>query len=215
MTVKTLALVIVCCAAVASPLQAFAQAADPALATIESLDKGLLEVMKSGKSAGVEGRFRKLLPVVERTFDLPTMTRFAVGGAWSGYSAAEQSALTRAYARLAAANLAHNFDSYDGEQFKINPAVQTRGPDKLVRTQIVSTGSPTDLNYRMRETAGAWKVIDVYYGAISQLTSRRWPPRSSWPAPGFASRRNRSATICSAARPALVRPRWRASSPQR
>jgi ABC-type transporter MlaC component len=25
----------------------------------------------------------------------------------------------------------------------------------------------------MRESAGSWKIIDVYYGAISQLTTRR------------------------------------------
>ena len=27
--------------------------------------------------------------------------------------------------------------------------------------------------YRMRELGGSWKIIDVYYGAISQLTTRR------------------------------------------
>ena len=45
--------------------------------------------------------------------------------------------------------------------------------------------------------------------------STRWPPRSSCPAPGCASRRSRSATTCSAARPASARPRSRASSPAR
>jgi ABC-type transporter MlaC component len=25
----------------------------------------------------------------------------------------------------------------------------------------------------MRESSGAWKIIDVYYGAVSQLTIRR------------------------------------------
>ena len=53
-------------------------------------------------------------------------------------------------------------------------AVQTRGVDKLVKTQIIpASGSPTDLNYRMRQSGGTWKVIDVYFGAISQLTAQR------------------------------------------
>jgi phospholipid transport system substrate-binding protein len=130
--------------------------------------------MKAGKGAGAEGRYRRLLPAVERAFDLPTMTRFAVGTAWSTYSAEDQAALIKAFGRLSAANLAHNFDSYGGEQFKINPEVQTRGVDKLVRTQIIpASGSPTDLNYRMRQSGGTWKVIDVYFGAISQLTAER------------------------------------------
>ena len=158
----------------AAPAVALAQASDPAIPTIQAFDGALVETMKVGKSIGAEGRFRKLTPAVERTFDIPLMTRIAVGPAWAGYSAADQAALVKAFGRLTAANLAHNFDSYDGEQFKIDPAVQTRGPDKLVKTQLIpKSGAPTDLNYRMREAGGAWKVIDVYFGAISQLTAQR------------------------------------------
>jgi phospholipid transport system substrate-binding protein len=102
------------------------------------------------------------------------MIRFAVGPPFAGYSPSEQADLARAFGRLTAANLAHNFDSYGGETFKIDPDVQTRGPDKLVRTQIIPTsGPPTDLNYRMRFSGSSWKVIDVYFGAISQLTAQR------------------------------------------
>jgi phospholipid transport system substrate-binding protein len=156
------------------PGTASAQGADPAIATIEALDHGLLDAMKAGKAAGAEGRFRDLLPVVDRAFDLPTMTRFAVGPAWTTFAPADRAALIKAFGRLTAANLAHNFDSFSGETFKVNPAVETRGPDKLVRTQIIpASGAATDLNYRMRQSDGVWKVIDVYFGAISQLTAER------------------------------------------
>lgn len=158
---------------IAIPAASVAQS-DPAISTIDRFDSALIGAMKAGKASGAEARYNKLLPAVQRAFDLPVMTRFAVGPAWSTYSAADQSALTKAFGRLSAANLAHNFDNYDGEQFKINPAVQTRGLDKLVHTQIVpKSGEPTDLNYRMRQSGGEWKVIDVYFGAISQLTAQR------------------------------------------
>ncbi len=157
----------------AAPHVAFAQS-DPAIPTIETLNSALVDVMKAGKSLGARGRFDKLMPSVQRAFDLPAMTRFAVGSAWTGYTPAEQAALVTAFGRLTAANLAHNFDSYDGEQCKVNPAVETRGPDKLVRSQIIpAKGSPTDLNYRMHQSGGSWKVIDVYFGAISQLVAQR------------------------------------------
>src|SRR5579875_2397812 len=151
----------------AAPAAVMAQAADPATPTIDAFDSALVESMKAGKSLGAEGRYRRLVPAVERAFDLPTMTRFAVSSAWSTYSAADQAALVKAFTRLSAANLAHNFNSYDGEQFKVDPNVQTRGLDKLVRTQIVPrSGKPTDLNYRMREAGGMWKIIDVYFGSV-------------------------------------------------
>jgi phospholipid transport system substrate-binding protein len=155
-----------------APVAAMAEGADPAIATIDGLDAALLEAMKS--KSGAEARYTRLLPAVERAFDIATMIRFAVGEAWSGYSAVEQAALVKAFGRLTAANLAHNFASFDGEQFKVNPQVQTRGPDKLVRSQIIPReGDPTDLNYRMRQAGGSWKVIDVYFGSISQLTAQR------------------------------------------
>lgn len=153
---------------------AVAQSADPAAAQVDSFDTALVETMKAGKSLGVQGRFHKLEPVVARTFDIPTMIRFAVGSSWSTMTPAQQQALTAAFSRLTVASYAHNFSSYSGQRFQVQPNVVTRGPDKVVQTQLASPGdAPVSISYRMRQSGGAWKVIDVYYGAISQLTTRR------------------------------------------
>ena len=156
----------------AVPAVASAQASDPAAAQIETFDNSLLTVMKQAKSLGVQGRYRELEPVMARAFDLPTMTRFAVGPKWATTSPGDQAALTRAFSRLAISFFAKNFDDYSGQSFKIDSNVDTRGPDKLVRTHIVSPHDKTeDLTYRMRQASdGRWKVIDVYYkSSISQL----------------------------------------------
>ena len=83
--------------------------------------------------------------------------------------------LTDAFQRLTVASLAHNFAGYSGEHFDVDPKVETRGVDKLVQGHIVPTsGAPTTLVYRMRQSGGAWKVIDIFFnGSISQLTTRR------------------------------------------
>ena len=162
--------------AAAVPAAAMAQAADPAAAQIEAFDGSLLQTMKQAKSLGVQGRYRELEPVMGRTFDLPTMARFAVGPKWAEASPADQAALVRAFSRLAVSFFAKNFDDYSGQSFKIDPKVDSRGPDKLVRTQIVSPHDKAeDLTYRMRQAAdGRWKVIDVYYkSSISQLATWR------------------------------------------
>ncbi len=150
-----------------------AAAADPAAQRIETLDSALLDTMKQGAALGPKGRFRKLTPVIDQSFDIPTMTAYAVGPAWATFSAADKQALIRAFGRLSAASYAHNFDAYGGERFEVG-AVQSRGADKVVMSKIVPAhGDPTSLAYRMRQTADGWKIIDVYYGAISQLTTRR------------------------------------------
>jgi phospholipid transport system substrate-binding protein len=148
-------------------------ALDPAAGQIESLDNALLESMKAGPTLTVTERYRRLAPVIELTFDLRTMTAFAVGSAWARFSADEQQATIAAFTRLTIASYAHNFAGFDGEHFEINSNVVVRGVDKIVQTHLISPHSSVDLMYRMRESAGSWKIIDVYYGAISQLTTRR------------------------------------------
>jgi phospholipid transport system substrate-binding protein len=147
---------------------------DPAATQIESLDNALLASMKAGRTLTMAERYRQLAPVIGRTFDLPVMSAFAVGSAWANFSSEEQQALIAAFTRLTVASYAHNFASFDGERFEIQPDVAVRGVDKIVQTHLISPHSPpVNLTYRMRDSAGSWKIIDVYYGAISQLTTRR------------------------------------------
>ncbi len=148
---------------------------EPAAQTIDAFDQALIATMKQGPSLGVKGRYKKLEPAIERTFDLKAMARFAVGPAWSKFSDADQALVVEAFTRLSVASYAHNFDSYSGEKFQIDPNVDTRGVDKIVKTTLTSgQEAPVALNYRLRATTGTWKAIDVFYkGSVSQLTTRR------------------------------------------
>ena len=147
---------------------------DPGAARIEAFDAQLTGVMKEGPTLGAKGRYRRLDPVVQDAFDLSLMTRFAVGPAWASMSDADHQALVRAFGRLTVANYAHNFDRYDGERFEVSPTVQTRGPDKIVQSRLVPKDhAPVNLVYRMRQSDWAWKIVDVYYDGVSQLTTRR------------------------------------------
>ena len=152
-----------------------ANAADPAVAQVDNFDSVLLDVMKQGAALGARGRARKLTSAIEQTFDIPAMTRFAVGPAWTAMSDADHAALIDAFRRYTAASYAHNFDEYSGERFAVDPSPVVRGPDKIVQSHLSpGHGDPVSIAYRMRATTGSWKVIDVLYqGTISQLTTRR------------------------------------------
>ncbi len=173
----------------ASP--AWAQASDPAAAAIDGFDHALLDAMKQSKALGVQGRFRKMEPAVRGAYDLQAMMRVATGAYWAKMSPADQSALVTAFGRFSAATYAHNFDDYSGQKFVIT-GVDTRLPDKLVRTQLViASSAPINLVYRMRQTDGRWRIIDVFYnGTISQLAQQ---------ASDF------SATLMSGGAPALIK----------
>lgn len=157
----------------AAPLAA--QATDPARAPVQALDDGLLAIMKGGKALGTAGRAAKIGPVVDQTFDIALITRLSVGPDWLKVAPVDQTALVSAMRRLTVAQYAANFSSYGGESFTIDPKVETRGTDKLVRTTLSAPkGDTVSIGYRLRESGGKWRIADVYYkNAISQLATRR------------------------------------------
>jgi phospholipid transport system substrate-binding protein len=158
-------------AAVAIPAQA--QGGDPAAASVQNFYDALTASMKAGGSA--KSRYDKLKPAVEQDFDLPGMTALSVGPSWATISPADQKSLSDAFARMTIANYARNFDSYNGEKFTVDPAVQQRGTDKFVKSSMKPASSDAiAFNYRIHPVGSSWKILDVYLaGNISQLAQKR------------------------------------------
>ena len=154
---------------------AFAQASDAARAPVQVLSDGLITIMKGGKAMGVRGRAAAIGPVVDRVYDVPLMTRLTVGTGWTTISPADQTALVAAFRRMIIGQYAVNFDSWAGQKFTVDPKVETRGTDSLVRTTLVQPGQESiPIAYRLRSSGGSWKVVDVFYrNSISQLATRR------------------------------------------
>lgn len=158
--------------AMAVPVTVQAQTADPK-APVQALSDGLIGIMKSHGSQST--RMAAIGPVIDRSFDIPLMTRLAVGPAWNGMTPADQAGLVAAFRRLTVSQYAANFDSWSGQSFTVSPDVTARGADRLVRTQLNDPkDSPVAIAYRLRQSGGAWKIIDVYYkNSVSQLAIRR------------------------------------------
>jgi len=153
---------------------AVAYAEDPAVAPVQSFYDALTANMKQGKALGLKGRYDRLKPVLEASFDMPGMTRLSVGPAWNKMSDAEHAALTRALTRYTVASYAANFNSFDGEKFVVEPAAKDRGADKVVFSKLVTKDQTVTFNYLMRNNGSGWKVIDIYLeGFVSQILKQR------------------------------------------
>jgi len=146
---------------------------DAAAASVQNFYDALTASMKAGGSA--KSRYDKLKPAVEQDFDLAGMTALSVGPTWSSIPAADQKTLVDAFERMTIANYARNFDSYNGEKFTVDPAVVTRGSDKLVKSVMKpGSGDAIAFNYRLHQAGNGWKIVDVYLaGTISQLAQKR------------------------------------------
>lgn len=150
-----------------------AQTTDPARTTVDALDTGLIAIMKARGTAA--SRAAAIAPVIDRTFDLPLMTRLAVGTSWTTIAPADQQGLVAAFRRMTISQYANNFSSWSGESFAVDANIQARGSDKLVRTTLNSAGKAgIPISYRLRQSGGSWKIIDVFYrNSISQIATRR------------------------------------------
>jgi phospholipid transport system substrate-binding protein len=123
---------------------------------------------------GIKGRYEKLKPVVEQSFDLPGMTRLSVGPKWNEMTPQEQQGLITALSRYTIANYASNFDSYDGEKFVVDPVSTERRTDRVVTSKLITKSETIPFNYLMRKTGPSWKVIDIYLnGYVSQMAKQR------------------------------------------
>jgi phospholipid transport system substrate-binding protein len=158
-----------------SPSIATAAESDPAARKIESFYATLLDTMKRGHELGMKGRYQAMAPAVDATFDIPTMIKFIVGTGWSAMSDADHKALADAFRRMTIANYAGNFDSFNGQRFDVDPNAQLKGSDRFVQSTLVPKGDkPIPFIYRMRDTDGDWKAIDIYLnGYVSELAMRR------------------------------------------
>lgn len=154
---------------------ALAESSDPAVSRITVFYGVLLDTMKQAKQLGVKGRYDKLTPVLVKTYDLPSMSKLAVGPAWSTLTPQQQAAIINAFTRMTVATYASRFDGFSGEQFQILETSDRPNGDKIVKTQIIkSDGGAVPLNYLMRKSGADWKIVDIYLdGTISELANRR------------------------------------------
>jgi phospholipid transport system substrate-binding protein len=146
-------------------------AADPA-ASVETFCSGIIDAVKA-KGADAHARAGAMRPLVEKGFELPVVAQFAVGPPWSGMSAGDKAQVVSGLARYTAARYAKEFDRYTGQRCVVDRSVESRGPDRLVKTQVTEPGETTSVNYRLRQYGGTWKIIDVYFSGVSQLAVER------------------------------------------
>lgn len=134
----------------------------------------LLATMHEGPKLGAKGRYERLAPVIDRTFDLAFMTRTAVGPQWLKFSPSEREGMTAAFRRYVVATYADNFDDYSGEKLEV-AGEREYGTGRVVTTRIVkSDGTPVTISYLMNDDGTGWRIRDVYLdGQISELAVRR------------------------------------------
>jgi len=150
-----------------------AQPATPAVAHIQNYYKEMMPTIRQAGRLSVRERDKRFGPAITGAFDLPTMTRLAVGPPWKTFSPTQQAAVRDAFSQFIVADYASQINDYSGESFVVDPQTspETRGGGEVVKTKLMQpSGRVVNINYLVR----GGRVIDVYLnGTISDLATRR------------------------------------------
>jgi phospholipid transport system substrate-binding protein len=160
-------------AVLVAPIRPQAQPSSPAVTHIQSYYQQLMPTIQQAARLSVRERDKRFTPAITSAFDLPTMTRLAVGPTWQNFSSAQQAAVRDAFARFIIADYASQVKDYSGESFVVDPKTvpEPRGGGEIVKTKLLQPGGRTvSINYLVR----GGRVIDIYLnGTISDLATRR------------------------------------------
>jgi len=142
--------------------------------TVQGLYNALLSTMKNGHTLGQSGRFTQLEPVIQRSFDIASMARLAVGPSWASLTEMQRQQMTESFGRYISAIYADRFDSYNGQKLEVI-GEQQAAAGVMVKSQIIkASGEPVKVDYMMRRSGENWLISDIYLdGAISEVATRR------------------------------------------
>jgi phospholipid transport system substrate-binding protein len=170
----------------AVPSVAGRPAADPAALAVQDFYDALFDSMRHANEWHMQGRYDHLYPVMLKLFDVPAMTRIAVGPDFAKLGPDQQATLRDAFGKLLVATFASTFDDFKGETYAVDGDVAMRGQDKFVKSRFNGEGAPVDINFLLRGKGADWHVVDIYLnGTISQLATWRSEYGSTFQDKGF------------------------------
>ena len=138
------------------PLQA--ETLSPAAIHIQSYYQQLMPTIQQAGRLSVRERDRRFTPAITSAFDIGTMTRLAVGPAWTSFSAAQQAAVREAFTHFIVADYASQISDYSGERFVVDPQTTPAGRagGEIVKTKLVQS----ERSDRDHKLFGPWRAGD-------------------------------------------------------
>ncbi len=148
-------------------------AADGPTAVVERTTSGVIAILTDAKLSTDEKR-KRVEDVVLASVDFETLSKLVIARNWSKFSEAQRSEFMTLFKNHLSMTYGRNVDTYKNEKVTITGSRDENGGDTTVKTKILR-GGPGDIlvDYRMRQTAGTWKIIDVIIEGVSLVSNFR------------------------------------------
>ncbi|MDP4796129.1 MAG: ABC transporter substrate-binding protein [Rhodospirillales bacterium] len=128
------------------------------------------------KSIGIEEQEKRFREIVREHIAFNTIARWVLGGHyWRAATEAQQNRYLGLFEDLMVATYAHRFQNYDGEKMTVASTRVVEDGQALVQTTLQRPGAdkPLRVDWRVRETDGKLRVIDIMVEGLSMAQTQR------------------------------------------
>jgi phospholipid transport system substrate-binding protein len=136
-------------------------------------EKGL--TFLSNPSATQENKKQEFKKLLNNSFDMDTIGRFALGRYWNTASPAQQKEYSALFKKMVVEVYTQRFGDYKGQKFEVKSARPVGNGDALVTSFIIPTdgGDNIQVDWRVRNKNGAMKIVDVLVSGVSMSVTQR------------------------------------------
>ena len=141
---------------------------------VQSTSDEVLAVLAE-KDLSKQERRDKVRAIVLRSVDFETLSRLVLARNWSRFTPAQQQEFMQEFQEHLATIYGRRLDDYRNEKVEIVGDRREPNGDSTVQTKILRGGGSNDIqvDYRLRESNGQWKVIDFIVEEISMVANFR------------------------------------------
>jgi phospholipid transport system substrate-binding protein len=107
--------------------------------------------------------------------DFDTLSKLTMARNWAKLTPAQQEEFRREFRRHLSATYGRRIDDYRNETVDVLGTREESRGDQTVKTKINRGGGTADVlvDYRLRQTGGQWKIIDVVIEGVSLVANFR------------------------------------------
>ncbi len=142
-------------------------------ATVQATTSQVIAVLANG-NLSTEQKRHKVEDIVYAQVDFETLSRLVLARNWTQLSAEQQQQFMSEFRQNLSATYGRNVETYKNEKVRIvDDHAEPRG-DWTVRTKIVRNGGDDiNVDYRLRQIDGTWKIIDIIIENVSLVANFR------------------------------------------
>lgn len=128
----------------------------------------------SDPSLSQEGKKKSFRQLLDSSFDMETIGRFALGRYWRTTSPKQRQAYQSLFRNMVVDVYSERFEDYKGQSFNVKSARTEGASDFLVTSFIVPKGdTPVQVDWRVRNKGGRYRIVDVIVEGVSMATTQR------------------------------------------